>query len=176
MKTATIIRNLFFSLMASVALLTEVDAQTQERRTSGPAKTKDGGNTTTQTPAPTQDSPVPIYNPFPNDRTTNPPTPTRRPAPTQPVPSQHPTIPPPQQSEYEREYDRNYDVNGDGVISKEEKKRMKSIQKAEEKYQKDIRKAHKKNNKGQAKAAEKRREVEQRLAERARSKRDRDDD
>lgn len=167
MKTATILRNIFFSLLASVTLLSQVDAQTQERRTSGPAQTKEAP-TTTQTP-------VPIYRPDPNDQTTTTqPAPTRRPAPTTP----YPTVPPPQRTEdnVDHRYDRNYDLNGDGVLSKAEKKRMKSIQKAEEKYQKEIRKANKKRNKGQAKAAEKRREVEQRLAERARSKRDRDHD
>ena len=167
MKTATILRNIFFSLLASVVLLNEVDAQTQERRTSGPAQTKEAPSTT-QTPAP-------IYRPDPNDQTTTTqPAPTRRPAPTTP----YPTTPPPQRTDNDADhrYDRTYDVDGDGVISKAEKKRMKAIQKADEKYQKEIRKANKKRNKGQAKAAEKRREVEERLADRARAKRDRDDD
>jgi hypothetical protein len=48
--------------------------------------------------------------------------------------------------------DRNYDLNGDGELSKEERKRMKEIKKAERKRQRELAKAERKRDKEQRKA------------------------
>jgi hypothetical protein len=140
MKSATVLRTFFLSLLVTGLSIGQAPAQ---GRTTAPTTTKDGS--TTQAPQPQPSGPAPVYRPAPNDRTQTPvpapaPTTQQKPAPVyRPAPGQTTTqAPAPQQ---QTTIDRNYDVNGDGVISKEEKKRMKEIRKAEKKRARELRKA-----------------------------------
>lgn len=149
MRSATIIRAFFLTALLAGATYTAT-AQVAPRTSAPAPTTKTGGGTTQQAPAPVNkpSTDVPATRPTPNDQTTQTPAP-RNPAPTTPqtkapapiyVPdnSQTTTRPAPQQH---TTIDRNYDVNGDGVISKDERKRMKEIQKAEKKRARELRKA-----------------------------------
>lgn len=124
MKYATLLRTLLLPLLLTATLVSGVFGQGAPRRTGG-TTTKDGG---TPAPRPTPGIPIPL--------------PTRTPA---PVPAPAPERRLPHDCCCDRSaIDRNYDVNGDGTISKDERKRMKEIRKAEHKRAKELRKAQRK--------------------------------
>jgi hypothetical protein len=135
MKSVTVFRTIFLSLLVTVFLLGDASAQ-EQRRSSGSATVKNGGTTTTQPAPSTTTTPAPVYRPSPDEKQPNG---QSAPAPVyRPTPTERAQVPPQNQPST---IDRNYDVDGDGEISKAERKRMKEIRKAEKKRAKELRKA-----------------------------------
>ncbi len=124
MRSATVLRTFFVSLLAVGISFGQAFAQEAPRRTTSPSTgTKDGS---ARVPGPGIPLPVPDKAPAPTTQ--------RNPAPVY--------RPAPQQQE-QTTVDRNYDTNRDGVISKAERKRMKEIRKADKKRAKELRKSRK---------------------------------
>jgi hypothetical protein len=143
MKSVTVFRSIFLSLLVSVFILSEANAQ-EPRRTSGSATIKDGARTTTTSPTtPAPSAPAPVYRPGPDEKQTsgqNAPAPVYRPAPNDRAQIPAPLPPTERQpSTIDRDDDGDDDRNGE--ISKDERKRMKEIRKAEKKRARELRKA-----------------------------------
>lgn len=145
MKHGTFLRSILLPLLICATLAGAAFAEGDPGKASG-TKRKDGGTTTT-----------PVPNPVPSPRAPAP-QPTPQPIPA-PAPLPRPIPPPerraPNDQRDQSTIDRNYDTNGDGVISKAERKRMKEIRKAERKQMRELQKAQRKADMAAWKASHK---------------------
>lgn len=139
MRSVTIFRSFFFTLLVAAMSFGQALAQEAPRRTTTPPSTTKDGSAPARIPGPGVPIPVPVPNPNP-DNSGKAPVPTTQPAPV-PTRNPEPVYRPAPRQDQSTTIDHNYDVNGDGVISKEERKRMKEIRKAERKRQHELRKA-----------------------------------